>query len=62
MIMMEIYRTIAIILITVIVGALGFCAFMMAQALTDEYRAWEPESTDDDEENSETGTQQNAEK
>lgn len=34
MIMMEIYRTIAIILITVIVGALGFCAFMMAQALT----------------------------
>lgn len=62
MIMMEIYKTIAIILITVIVGALGFCAFMMAQALTEDYRFWEPETNDDDEENSETETQQNAEK
>ena len=58
----DIIRTIGTIIITLIIAVLGFCAFMMANALTDEYRAWEPESTDDDEENSETETQQNAEK
>lgn len=62
MITMEIFRTIAIILITVIVGALGFCAFMMAQALTEDYRFWVPEDKDDDEGSSETETTENDEK
>ena len=58
----DIIRTIGTIIITLTIGVLGFCAFMMANALTDEYRGWEPETNDDDEENSETETQQNAEK
>ena len=62
MITMEIFRTIAIILITVIVGALAFCAFMMAQALTEDYRFWVPEDKDDDEGSSETETTENDEK
>jgi len=62
MITMEILRTIAIILITVIVGALAFCAFMMAQALTEDYRFWVPEDKDDDEGSSETENPENEQK
>ena len=58
----DIFRTIVAIIMMLIIAGLAFCAFMMAQALTEDYRFWKPETNDDEEENSETETQQNAEK